>query len=79
MTLPSDFQRLLEDVLREEILTMGHDFSSVVDSIIPRRDGEVFSIRFRGDLEDLEVVEPAEMPTRRDLAAHLRRKLERAL
>lgn len=79
MTLPSDFQRLLEDVLREEILTMGHEFSSVVERIIPRREGGVYAIRFRDDLEDLDVVEPSELPTRQDLAAQLRRKLERTL
>ncbi len=78
MTEQGDFQRLLEDVLREEILMMGHDFSSLVERIIPRRDGEVFSIRFRGELEDLEIVEPAELPSRGELAAQLRRKLEKA-
>lgn len=75
----SPFQRLFEDVLREEILTMGLDYTEVVETIIEKRDGESYSIRFKGDLHDLEIVEPDELPSREALAALLRRKLETAL
>ena len=78
MTL-TPFHRLLEDVLREEILTMGLDYGSVVDRIIVRRDGEVFTIRFAGETPDLEIVEPDGLPTRTELGALLRRKLVFAL
>jgi len=75
----SPFQRLLEDVLREELLTMGLDYSRTIHSITEKRDGGTFTIRFYGESHDLEIVEPAEHPSRDGLAALLRRKLETSL
>lgn len=77
--IPTPFERLLEDVIREELLSMGHDFDDIVHSVSEKRDGEIHTVRFRGDLHDLDVVEPAELPSRDALAAQLRRKLDAAL
>ena len=73
------FLRLLEDVLREEVLTMGLDYDNVIESIIQKRDGELCTIRFKGEFHDLDIVEPEELPTRTSFAALIRRKLETAL
>ncbi len=73
------FQRFLEDVLREEILTMGLAYDEIVASIAEQRNGEAYTIRFHGETHDLEVIEPAELPSRAALAALLRRKLELAV
>jgi len=75
----SPFERLLEDVLREELLTMGLDYARTVHSITAKRDGEAFTIRFQGEAHDLDIVEPPELPPRSALAALLRRKLEMSL
>jgi hypothetical protein len=75
----SPFQRLLEDVLREELLTMGLDYATVVESVAEKREDSLFAIRFRGDVHDVDVVEPDELPSRIALAALIRRKLEATL
>lgn len=72
------FERLLEDVLREELLARGLTYDDVVESIIPQRDGEGYSIRFRGSRHDLELVAPPGSQSREALAALLTRKLESA-
>lgn len=58
---------------------MGLDYGETVDSIVEKREGAIFAIRFRGELHDLDIVEPDELPSRSALAAHLRRKLETTL
>ena len=75
----SPFLRLLEDVLRDELLVMGLDYRAVVESIVEKREGGTFSIRFHGPRHDLDIVEPEKPPSRSTLAAHLRRKLAMAL
>jgi hypothetical protein len=75
----SPFQRLLEDVLREEILILGVNYDDVIQDVTRNRDGETYTIRFQGELHDLEIVEPHEMPAPAALGAQLRRKLETML
>lgn len=73
------FERLLEDVLREELAHMGLDYDRIVASIAAKREGEIYSVRFHGEAHDLDLVEPADLPSRAELAALLRRKLQTAL
>jgi hypothetical protein len=75
----SPFQRLLEDVLREEISILGVNYDEVIQDVTRNRDGETYTVRFQGELHDLEIVEPHEMPTPGALGAQLRRKLETLL
>lgn len=58
---------------------MGLAYDDVVDAIARKRDGESFTIRFRGELHDLDVVEPEVLPSRSALATQLRRRLEASL
>lgn len=55
---------------------MGLDYGETVDSIVEKREGAIFAIRFQGERHHLDIVEPDELPARSALAAHLRRKLE---
>lgn len=58
---------------------MGLDYEAVVDSVAEKREEGSWTIRFRGEIHDVDLVEPDETPTRAGLAALLRRKLETAL
>lgn len=77
--MASSFTKLVEDVAREELAAMGHDYRIAVAGIDEQRDGEGCIIRMTGEVDDVRIIPTDDNPTRAGIAVQVRRKLEIAL
>lgn len=77
--MSSSLVKMVEDVAREELASMGHDYRIVVDRIEDQRDGEGCIIRMTGEVDDVRIIPTDDSPTRSAVAVQVRRKLEIAL
>ncbi|MBI2214746.1 MAG: hypothetical protein HYU52_13960 [Acidobacteria bacterium] len=77
--MSNSFVKLVEDVAREELASLGYDYKIVVAGIDEQRDGEGCIIRMTGEVDDVRIIPTDDNPTRAGIAVQVRRKLEIAL
>ena len=77
--LPSRFAKLVDDVLREELLALNLDYEQVIEGIDEPGGREGCVIRLKGEYEDIEIIAREASSDREALTAQLRRKLRFAM
>jgi hypothetical protein len=77
--MPSSFVKMVEDVAREELLSMGLDYGALVDRVEDQRDGEGCIIRLTGEADDIRIIPSDDNPTHASIRVQVRRKLDIAL
>ena len=75
----SEFCERVDDLLRDELMNLGLDYSRVVQDIVdhPSNDGCV--IRMRGEYDDVEIVPQTRNVPANVLTAQIARKLKVSL
>ena len=77
--MANDFIKKLDDLLRQELSLLGHDYGEVVVEIQEARSGEGAVIRAHPPWEDIPVEEPEPGTPDEIFAARLRRALKTIL
>lgn len=77
--MPSQFAKMVDDAVREQLIAMGLEYDDVVERIDLARDHEGCIIRMAGEIEDLQIVPTDDNPTPAGVRVLVRRKLEIAL
>ena len=77
--MPSQFAKMVDDAVRDQLLGMDLDYAAVIERIDEARDHEGCIIRMAGEIEDLQIVPTDDNPTPAGVRVLVRRKLEIAL
>jgi hypothetical protein len=71
----SDFAKLVDDIVRDELMKMGRDYAATVAGVVDAPSGEGCVIRLRGEEEDIPVLDLSGA-SRTALTAQIHRKLK---
>ena len=70
----SDFAKLVDDIVRDELMKMGRDYDGTVSEVVDLPGGEGCIVRVRGEEEDIEILDVSG-GSRTALTARIHRKL----
>lgn len=77
--LKNDFTKLVEDILRDELMKLGMSYDDQVVDVEEQPSGDGCLIRLRGEQDDIAIVDQGAMASRDAVTAQVHRKLKAAL
>lgn len=77
--MESELIKRVDDLLRQEIVSLGWDYSETVDRLEETGRGDIVMVHFHGPYQAIEIARPEEETSDETFATHLRRRLKVAL